>query len=142
MKDDYFDVETIMKLSLEEVDKELDSLNDEVYRITKGVGCMQLSPLHEEEAKIFFGDDALDENYYLLFKYTNDKTHTAVRNKFVALSYSETYPVLAKPLKTANTDVVKFDNSKDFHKFLKKIVNDESVLRSIRIALKQAEDKK
>lgn len=40
MKDDYFDLETIKKLSLEEVDKELDSLNDEVYSITKGVGCM------------------------------------------------------------------------------------------------------
>ena len=120
MQDDYFDLETIKSLSLEEVDTELDNLNNEVYRITKGVGCMRLSPLHQDEAKIYFRDDELDESYYLVFTYTNDKTHSAVRNKFAALSYSETYPVLVKPLKMANTDLVKFDNSKDFHKFLKK----------------------
>ena len=142
MKNDYFDMVKLLDSSSEKVDDELDRLNNEVCGITKGVGHMTLQPIHELEAEHYFGDDAMDENYYLIFSYNNTKIGTPVRNKFAVLSYAETYPVLVQSLKTEDSEVYKITNRKDFHDHLKKLVNDDSVLRSVRGAMRQKEAKK
>jgi len=84
----------------------------------------------------------MDENYYLTFLYNNTKINSPVRNKFAVLSYAETYPVLVQSLKTEDSEVVKINNQKEFHKILKELVNDDSVLRSVRSAMNQKEAKK
>jgi len=142
MKNDYFDMAKLLDSSSEKVDDELDRLNSEVCGITKGVGRMTLQPIHELEAEHYFGDDAMDENYYLIFSYNNTKINSPVRNKFAVLSYAETYPVLVQSLKTEDSEVVKINNQKEFHKILKELVNDDSVLRSVRSAMNQKEAKK
>ena len=83
----------------------------------------------------------MDEAYYLVFCYTNEKTNSPVRNKFAALSYAETYPVLIKPLKIARPEKM-INNQKELHEYLKELVNDESVLRSVRLAMRQGKKKK
>lgn len=139
MKNDYFDLDKIMDESSDKVDDELDNLNNEVCGITHGVGHMSLMPLIDDETKVLFRNNlqVMDENYYLVFCYTNEKTNSPVRNKFAALSYAETYPVLIKPLK-----VNRAEKMKELHEYLKELVNDESVLRSVRMAMRQGEKKK
>lgn len=143
MKDDYFDLEKLMDESSDKVDDELDNLNNEVCGITKGVGHISLMPHIDDEAKVLFRNNlqVMDENYYLVFCYTNEKTNSPVRNKFAALSYAETYPVLIKPLKVNRAEKM-ISNQKELHEYLKELVNDESVLRSVRMAMRQGEKKK
>jgi len=143
MKDDYFDLEKLMDESSDKVDDELDNLNKEVCGITNGVGHIRLMPLIDDEAKVLFRNNlqVMDENYYLVFCYTNGKTNSPVRNKFAALSYAETYPVLIKPLKVNRSEKI-INNQKELHEYLKELVNDESVLRSVRMAMRQGEKKK
>lgn len=143
MKDDYFDLEKLMDESSDKVDDELDNLNNEVCKITHGVGSIRLMPLYDDEAKVLFKNDmqVMDETYYLVFCYTNEKVKSQVRNKFAVLSYAETYPVLIKPLKVNRPEKM-ISNQKALHEYLKELVNDESVLRSIRMAMRQGEKKK
>lgn len=142
MKNDYFDLEKIMDESSDKVDDELDNLNNEVCGITNGVGHMSLIPFSDEVKMLFKNSwQVMDENYYLVFCYTNEKTNTPVRNKFAALSYAETYPVLVKPLKVNKAEKM-ISNQKELHEYLKELVNDESVLRSVRMAMRQGEKKK
>lgn len=143
MKDDYFDLEKIMDESSDKVDDELDNLNNEVHMITNGIGSVRLTPIFDDEAKVLFRNNLqiMDENYYLVFCYTNEKTNSPVRNKFAALSYAETYPVLVKPLKVNRAEKM-ISNQKELHEYLKELVNDESVLRSVRMAMRQGEKKK
>lgn len=143
MKDDYFDLEKLMDTSSNKVDDELDNLNNEVFGITNGVGSIRLTPICDDEAKVLFRNNwqIMDEAYYLVFCYTNEKTHSPVRNKFAALSYAETYPVLIKPLKVTRPEKM-INNQKELHEYLKELVNDESVLRSVRLAMRQGKKKK
>lgn len=143
MKNDYFDLEKLMDESSDKVDDELDNLNNEVCGITNGVGSVRLTPIYDDEAKVLFKNNlqVMDENYYLVFCYTNGKTNSPVRNKFAALSYAETYPVLIKPLKVNRAEKM-ISNQKELHEYLKELVNDESVLRSVRMAMRQGEKKK
>lgn len=142
MKNDYFDIEKLMDDSFEKVDDELDRLNREVYRITKGIGRMTLEPIHEVQANYYFNDEPMDENYYLNFSYNNTKIGSPVRNRFAVLSYAETYPVLVKSLKTEDSEVIRINNPTEFHNILKKLVNDDSVLHSVRSAMNQKEAEK
>lgn len=145
MTDDYFDLDKIMDGSSDKVDDELDNLNNEVWRITNGVGSIRLTPIFDDEAKLLFSNNLqiMDETYYLVFCYTNEKDDHkfSVRNKFAALSYAETYPVLIKPLKATCPEKM-ISNQKELHEYLKELVNDESVLRSVRMAMRQGEKKK
>jgi len=144
MKDDYFDIEKLLDESSDKVDDELDNLNNEVCKITNGVGSIRLMPLYDDEVRVTFKNEnqIMDENYYLVFVYNNKKANNApVRNKFAALSYAETYPVLIKPLKVNRAEKM-ISNQKDLHEYLKELVNDESVLRSVRMAMRQGEKKK
>lgn len=142
MADDYFDLEKIMSPTSQKVDDELDRLNNEVFRITKGTASVMLQPIMEDEARLFFDGDEQDETYYILFKYQNPKTNSTVRNKFAAISYTEFYPAYVKPLKLENCDVVKCNNEKDLRKIIRKMVNDDTVIRSVRNVLRILEDKK
>ena len=56
-------------------------------------------------------------------------------------AYAETYPVLIKPLKVNRPEKM-ISNQKALHEYLKELVNDESVLRSVRMAMRQGEKKK
>ena len=143
MKDDYFDLDKIMDESSDKVDDELDNLNNEVCKITNGVGSIRLMPIFDDEAKILFRNDmhVMDETYYLVFCYTNEKMNSQVYNKFAVISYAETYPVLIKPLKVNRPEKM-ISKQKDLHEYLKELVNDESVLRSVRMAMRQGEKKK
>lgn len=142
MADDYFDLEKIMSTTSDKVDDELDRLNNEVCRLTKGTASVMLQPITDDEARIFFDGDEQDESYYILLKYKNTKTESTVRNIFAAISYTEIYPAYVKPLKLENCDVVKCNNEKDLRKILKKIVNDDTVIRSVRNAIRILEEKK
>lgn len=142
MADDYFDLEKIMSPKSQKVDDELDRLNNEVCRITKGTASVMLQPISDDEARIFFDGDEQDESYYILLKYQNPKTNSTVRNKFAAISYTEFYPAYVKPLKLDNCDVVKCNNEKDLRKVIRKIVNDDTVIRSVRNAIRVSEEKK
>lgn len=142
MADDYFDLEKIMSPTSQKVDDELDRLNNEVFRITKGTASVMLQPIIEDEARLFFDGDEQDETYYILFKYQNPKTNSTVRNKFAAISYTEFYPAYVKPLKLENCDVVKCNNEKDLRKIIRKMVNDDTVIRSVRNAIRVSKDKK
>lgn len=142
MDDNYFDLDKIMSTTSDKVDDELDRLNNEVCRLTKGTASVMIQPISDDEARIFFDGDEQDESYYILLKYQNPKTHSTVRNKFAAISYTEFYPAYIKPLKLENCDVVKCNNEKDLRKILKKIVNDDTVIRSVRNAIRILEEKK
>ncbi len=142
MANDYFDLEKIMCPTSQKVDDELDRLNNEVFRITEGTASVMLQPISEEEARIFFDGDEQDESYYILLKYQNPKTNSTVRNKFAAISYTEFYPAYVKPLKLENSDVVKCNNEKDLRNIIRKIVNDDTVIRSVRNVLRILKDKK
>lgn len=141
MASDYFDLEKLARLRKEKVDDELDRLDNEVRRLTKGVAKIVLQPIIEDESRIFFNDDEQDENYRIVLIYTNPKTKSPVRNKFAAISYAEFYPVYVKPLNLGNCEVVKCDSPSELRKILKTMVNDDSVLRSMRIAIKCSEQK-
>jgi hypothetical protein len=142
MADDYFDLEKIMSPTSQKVDDELDRLNNEVCRITEGTASVMLQPISDDEARLFFDGDEQDESYYILLKYQNPKTNSTVRNKFAAISYTEFYPAYVKPLKLENGDVVKCNNEKDLRKIIRKIVNDDTVIRSVRNVLRILKDKK
>ena len=135
MKNDYFDLKKLMDDSSDKVDDELDNLNNEVCGITKGVGRMTLQPIHEVEAEHYFDDEAMDENYYLIFSYNNTKIGSPVRNRFAVLSYAETYPVLVKPLKTEDSEVIKIKNQKEFHNILNFFTNLWVIHIKIRLTL-------
>lgn len=141
MASDYFDMEKLASLSTERVDDELDRLNNEVCRLSNGVAKIVLQPIMEYDSRKFFGDDKQDDNYRLVLTYTNQKAKSTVCNKFAAISYSEFYPVYLKPLKLGNGKLVKCDSSQELRKMLKTMVNDESVLRSMRIAIQCSEQK-
>ena len=142
MANDYFDLEKIMSTTSEKVDDELDRLNNEVFRITKGTATVMLQPITDDETRIFFNGDAQDESYRILLTYKNPKTNSMVRNIFAAISYTEFYPAYVKPLKLKNCDVVKCDNETDLRKILKTIVNDETVIRSVRNAIRILKENK
>lgn len=142
MADDYFDLEKIMSTTSDKVDDELDRLNNEVCRLTKGTASVMLQPITDDEARIFFGGDEQDESYRILLTYRNPKTESTVRNIFAAISYTEFYPAYVKPLKLENCDVVKCNNEKDLRKILRKIVNDDTVIRSVRNAIRILNEKK
>lgn len=142
MSDDYFDLEKIMSNTSEKVDKELDRLNNEVYRLTKGTASVMLQPITDDEARIFFDGDEQDETYRILLTYKIPKTESTVRNIFAAISYTEFYPAYIKPLKLKNCDVVKCNNEKDLRKILRKIVNDDTVIRSVRNAIRILKENK
>lgn len=142
MADDYFDLEKIMSTTSDKVDDELDRLNNEVCRLTKGTASVMLQPITDDEARIFFGGDEQDESYRILLTYRNPKTESTVRNIFAAISYTEFYPAYVKPLKLENCDVVKCNNEKDLRKIIRKIVNDDTVIRSVRNAIRILNEKK
>ena len=142
MADDYFDLEKIMSAKSEKVDDELDRLNNEVCRLTKGTASVRLQPISDDEARIFFDDNEQDESYYILLTYRNPKTNSTVRNKFAIISYTEFYPAYIKPLKLENCDIVKCNDETDLRKILKKIVNDDTVIRSVRNAIRVIEENK
>ena len=98
MADDYFDLEKIMSNKSEKVDDELDRLNREVCRLTKGAASVMLYPISEDAARIFFDGNEQDESYYILLAYKNPKTNSTVRNRFAVISYTEFYPAYIKPL--------------------------------------------
>ena len=140
--DTYFDVDKLMaEVAAGKVDDELDLLNNEVCRLTNGNGALRLQPISQDEATCLFDDKVSDESYYLVLTYTNKKlNNTQVRNRFAFVSYAEFYPVYVKPIKLDNTDVVKCVNQKEFRKMLKKLVNEESVIRSMRLARSQTKN--
>lgn len=142
MDNDYFDLEKLMSTTGEDVDDELDRFNNEVFRITKGTASVMRQPITAAEAKTFFGDDKQDESYRILLTYTNPKTESTVRNIFAAISYTEIYPAYVKPLKLKKCEVVKCNNADDLRKILRKMVNDDTVIRSVRNAIRISEDKK
>lgn len=142
MADDYFDLEKIMSTTSEKVDEELDRLNNEVCRLTKGTASIMLQPITDDEARIFFDGDEQDESYRILLTYKIPKTASTVRNIFAAISYTEFYPAYIKPLKLENCDLVKCNNEKDLRKILRKIVNDDTVIRSVRNAIRILEENK
>ena len=141
MADDYFDLEKIVSNKSEKVDDELDRLDREVRRLTKGTASVMLYPISSDAANIFFDGNEQDESYYILLKYQNPKTNSAVRNRFAVISYTEFYPAYIKPLKLEKCDVVKCNDETDLRKILKNIVNDDTVIRSIRNAIRINEEK-
>lgn len=141
MADDYFDLEKIMSNKSEKVDDELDRLNREVCRLTKGAASVMLYPISEDAARIFFDGNEQDESYYILLAYKNPKTNSTVRNRFAVISYTEFYPAYIKPLKLEKCDVVKCNDETDLRKILKTIVNDDTVIRSVRNAIRINEEK-
>ena len=141
MADDYFDLEKIMSTKSEKVDNELDRLDKEVRRLTKGTASVMLYPISSDAANIFFDGNEQDESYYILLAYKNPKTNSTVRNRFAVISYTEFYPAYIKPLKLEKCDVVKCNDETDLRKILKNIVNDDTVIRSIRNAIRIHEEK-
>lgn len=137
--DSYFDIDKLMaEVAAGRVDDELDLLNNEVCRLTNGNAAIRLQPISQDEANCLFGDNVSDESYYLILTYTNKKlNNTQVRNRIAFLSYTECYPVYVKPIKLDNIDVVKCSNQKEFRKMLKKLVNEQSVIGSMRLARSQ-----
>ncbi len=142
MDNDYFDLEKLMSTTSERVDDELDRFDNAVCHITKGVASVMRQPITPDEAKTFFGGDKQDESYRILLTYKNPKTNSTVRNIFAAISYTADYPAYVKPLKLENCDVVKCDNQNDLREILRKMVNDDTVIRSVRNAIRVSKDKK
>ena len=141
MADDYFDLEKIMSTKSEKVDNELDRLDKEVRRLTKGTASVMLYPISSDAANIFFDGNEQDESYYILLAYKNPKTNSQAHNRFAVISYTEFYPAYIKPLKLEKCDVVKCNDETDLRKILKNIVNDDTVIRSIRNAIRIHEEK-
>lgn len=131
--DDFFNLDLLNKEVEDKVENELNSLNDAVCSITKGNAKVTITALIEDAVKAYFGDKHHDENYYVNISYTN-KENQKITNKFCVISYSETYPVIVLSLKNED-GIQEFSNKYDFHKYLKKICNEKSVISSLRLSM-------
>lgn len=136
--DDFFDLDLLNKVEEDKVEKELNSLNEAVYSITKGNAKVTKIPLIEDDVKAYFGDKHYDENYYVAISYTY-KENQKITNKFCVISYSETYPVIVLSLKNED-GVQEFSNKSDFHKYLKKICNEKPVIGSLRLSMRKKKE--
>lgn len=130
--DDFFNLDLLNKEE-DKVENELNSLNDAVCRVSKGNAKVTTTPLIEEAVESYFGDKHHDENYYVCISYIN-KENQRIENKFCVISYSETYPVIVLSLKNED-GIQEFSNESDFHKYLKKICNEKSVISSLRLSM-------
>lgn len=133
--DDFFNLDLLNKVEEDKVEDELNSLNDAVHSITKGNAKVTKIPLIEDVVKSYFGDKHHDENYYINISYIN-KENQKIENKFCVISYSETYPVIVLSLKNED-GIQEFSNKSDFHKYLKKICNEKSVISSLRLSMRK-----
>ena len=139
MYGDYFDMKKLVKKSEDRVDDELENFRTEVCKVSKGNADVTLNIAHEVEYIKYGINKHYDENYTVNIVYTHKATNQRIVNKFLFISYNETYPVIVKFLK--NDDAIQEFNDKDsFHEYLKKVCNEESIVGSIRLSMKKKED--
>lgn len=122
----------------DEVMEEFKNLNKTIMSITKGNGRIHAIPIAEDEADSIFEGNRLDTSFYIVFRYSvpdDKKILHWYRNKFTCVSYNETFPVWILDLKNDDADLQKFEDKESFHNFIKKMVNKESFLRSLRRAI-------
>ena len=139
MVNPYFDDEKISEKShKDEVMEEFKGLNEVVMKMTKGNGKIYAKPMMDDEAESIFEGNISDSSFYLTFRYAvaDEKgIKHWYRNKFMCISYNETFPVWALDIKDDSATPQRFDEKKTFHNYIKEIVNKESFIRSLRRAM-------
>ena len=81
----------------DEVANEFDILNDEITKFTEGRGEIVYSLMFDDEKKIWFGDAAMDECFFIDFLShlkNEDLENFELKNRLACISYNTTYPVL------------------------------------------------
>lgn len=137
---DFFTEESLKKLegTLTSVDDILEDFAQEIRKITNGKADFILTKLPDFEAKVIFGNKYLDDTYIMTIRYV--KNGEQKRNKFCAISYSDSFPALVANIKHDEPLVAKIEKPDEFKRYLKAACNDEAVLVSIRSAIR-LEDK-
>lgn len=137
---DFFTEESIKKLegTLTSVDDILEDFAKEIRNITKGKADFVLQKIPDFEAKEIFEKQYLDDTYIMVIRYV--KNGEQKRNKFCAISYSDSFPALVANIRYGEHLVAKIENPDEFKRYLKAVCNDEAVLTSIRSAIR-LEDK-
>lgn len=136
---DFLTEESLKKLegTLTSVDDILEDFAKEVRKVTNGKADFILNKIPDFEAKEIFGKN-IDDAYIMTIRYV--KNGEQKRNKFCAISYSDSFPALVANLKQREPRVVRIENPDEFKRYLKALCNDEAVLVSIRSVMR-LEDK-
>lgn len=135
----YFDLNTLNNLTKPFVRDELEKLQKEIYKITKRNATLIVKEATDSELSSFEFKPKYDETYLLAISYINKVTKRKVNNVFCLINYSETYPVIVKFLKD-ESEAVECKYDKEFHEYLKKICNNNSVLCSLILSLRKKKD--
>lgn len=137
---DFLTEESLKKLegTLTSLDDTLENFAKEVRKVTNGKADFVLQKIPDFEAKEIFGSKNIDDAYIMTIRYV--KNGEQKRNKFCAISYSDSFPALVANLKQREPLVVRIENPDEFKRYLKALCNDEAVLVSIRSAM-HLEDK-
>lgn len=122
------------------VEKEFNSLNKAVVKVTDSKASIVFSYMAPEEADDEFGHNKQEEYYYVDLKYFVSKTSgrpTFYRNRFACITYCETVPVYIKDLKPvseSDENEKLCQTQEELHAFLMRIIDRESFRRPLRRA--------
>lgn len=132
---DYFDEKTLNKITESiSVDEILEEMALELRKITNGKADISLTRISIDETKKLFGEHHFEEGYYVYIRYTKNKEQK--RNRFCAISYIESYPLFAINLKEKFSIPKRIETCEQFKEYLKKILENQSVLASVRSAIR------
>ncbi|MBR6124116.1 hypothetical protein IKQ19_11080 [Candidatus Saccharibacteria bacterium] len=138
LMESFINIKKFEKLKLnDEVMDELNQLDNSVQRITVGNGHIITQAMSADEAEGVFGLKDFGTSSYVYLKYTvKDKKGKSHRysNRFICICYNESFPVWAVDLKDSDVKPKCISTKEDFHEFLKKVVNKDSFLRSLKRA--------
>ena len=135
MKHDYFDEETLKKITESiSVDGILEEMALELRKITNGKADISLTRIPIDEIKKLFGEHHFEEGYYIYIRYIKNKEQK--RNRFCAISYDDSFPLFAINLKEKFSIPKRIETCVQFKEYLKKILENPSVLASVRSAIR------
>lgn len=132
---DYFDEETLKKITESiSVDGILEEMALELRKITNGKADISLTRISIDETKKLFGEHHFEEGYYIYIRYTKNKEQK--RNRFCAISYDDSFPLFVRFLKGEPSNIRRLENSEQFKEYFKYILQSQSVLASVRSAIR------
>lgn len=120
----------------DEVANEFDILNDQIIKFTEGRGEIVYSLMFDDEKKIWFGDEAMDECFFIDFLShlkNEDLENFELKNRLACVSYNTTYPVLFhSPLaEMKSNSFIICQNKSDLRERIKMIVQTQSFKNSL-----------
>lgn len=131
----YFDEETLKKITENiSVNEILEEMALELRKITNGKADISLIRISIDETKKLFGEHHFEEGYYIYIRYTKNKEQK--RNRFCAISYNDSFPLFVRFLKGEPSSIKRLENCEQFKEYFKYILQSQSVLASVRSAIR------